>query len=54
MSLGFREKKLKEPKEEMFYVLEEPNLETEMDEWTAWYERLKTNKDLLLDTVESL
>jgi hypothetical protein len=41
VNIGFREKELKVPTNEVYYQLAEPNMENEMDAWVTWFDRLQ-------------
>ncbi len=40
-SVGFRERMLLEPSKEVYYVLEEPDPEKELEAWVEWFEQLR-------------
>eukprot|EP00732_Lithocolla_globosa_P002134 Lithocolla_globosa_v1_NODE_1304_length_2690_cov_9.877040.p1 type:complete len:343 gc:universal NODE_1304_length_2690_cov_9.877040:2328-1300(-) len=53
-SLGFREKHLTHPTEEVYYVLEEPDLAQEMDLWVEWFDNIKNYSELVATNLKDL
>ena len=55
LALGFVEREGLEAEElAVFYVLEEPSLDDDVEAWSAWFEAVKAHRATLTDRMEQL
>ena len=54
LALGFVEKESLEEAEEITYVMEEPSIDDEYEQWASWYDGVKAHRDALLERMDAL
>ena len=53
MAIGFVEKDGVDEEGDLFYVLEEPNLEDDYERWADWYEGIKRDRDVIGEVMQA-